>query len=267
MVLLALLLITGIRSELTAQAYTNDVDLDSFTLTIGTTGAVVSRSVRVSIYDTEIMTEYTCTEILLRPSPVTFLVPALPGTFDPGRDLPAGMAFRSAEPVDSAWAPWPRQEKRIGLTAYTWNQTRPDWPPSYYSTFDMTGGQSSFLIGFRITHTDGNHYGWLHLTRPAVTATNLFEFDSYAIHPVPEEPIRAGLPPPSPELTVHPGDALAGTAFVLRWPPGYSDNAGYRLESAESLDPDAEWIPVEGASGQHPVPAGITNRFFRLRGP
>ena len=37
MVLLALLFATGIRSELAAQAYTNDVDLDSLSLSIGST--------------------------------------------------------------------------------------------------------------------------------------------------------------------------------------------------------------------------------------
>ncbi len=250
-----------------SQAYTEPFGLEELNISFGDMQIALPTRVDVWTYVTPMMTEYTCRQRLARPDPVEFLVPALPGTFDPGQGFPRRVAFLPLETIDGRWALWPRSEVAIGLVGYTWSQTRPDWPPGFASDLDMTGGKDSFLIGFRVAHSDGNHHGWLRMTRPAVTVTNFFKFDSYAIHPVPGEPIRAGVEPPVPVLTAHPGDPAQGTAFVLRWPAGYSDNAGYQLETAVDLTPPTEWELVPSYPGEYPVPVGTEDRFFRLKSP
>lgn len=250
-----------------AQAFTNSFERSRIGILLGANEISLMNAVDVLIYDTEIMTEYTCTDIILRSEGLSFLVPAEPGTFDPRKSFPPRLGFYPLEDIDRRWAPWPRQDVRIGLLSYSWSQTRPDWPPGYVGRFDRSDGASSFIIGLKVEHADGVHYGWLHMTRPAAGVTNLFEFESYAIHPVPDEPIQAGVEPPAPALTAEPGDPGSGTAFILRWPAGYSDNAGYRLESTEDLAPPVEWQLVEAYSGEHLVPVGMENRFYRLRSP
>lgn len=249
------------------QAFTETVEREQYQVLIGEDAVVLSTRVRVTVYEGDEMTQYTCREEIIKPSGLEFLVPAWPGSFDPVSGFPVRATFLPAEPVDSRWALWPNQNPVVPLLSYSWNQTRPDWPPGYSPRFDTSQGRTTFLFGLRLTHTDGIHFGWLRMTRPSTAITNLFEFDSHAIHPLPNEPIRAGMEPPAPVLSAEPGDPESGTAFILRWAAGYSDNAGYRLEAADDLTPPVEWQSVDSYAGEHLVPVGTENRFYRLRSP
>lgn len=256
-----------------SQDFRENQFLDDLEILLGDTRHVLASGVRVAPYIVESFSQYSCSQTLSSTAAFEFLVPALPGSFDPRQGSPQTYAFPPLGEIDGRWAAWPRQigptagERTIGIFSYKWFLSHPDLPIVYGPNYDRSGGTSSILIGFRITHTDGRHHGWLRMTRDAITVTNLFAFDSYAIHPVPDEPIQAGVEPPPPILEADVGGAGSETGLVLRWAPGYSDNAGYRLESTGDLTPPVEWQWVESYSGEHRPPEGAEHRFYRLRKP
>ena len=77
-----------------SQAYTEPFDLEDLSISFGYTHIPLHTRVDVWTYVTPMITEYTCWQWLSRPQSVSFLVPALPGTFDPGRGLPRRVAFQ-----------------------------------------------------------------------------------------------------------------------------------------------------------------------------
>jgi len=156
-------------------------------------------------------------------------------------------AFDSGLFMDSQWHYFDRVKRSPGLFA---------------------GGHAFFtnktevLIGFRFTQLDAGtaHHGWLKLTRPNTLFITPFDLVSLDWNPLPNEPIRAGLPPEIP-LSF----AVEEAGFRLTWP---LQVAGWILETAERLGPDSEWLPVPDAGAiEVLVPPSDGTRFFRLRRP
>jgi hypothetical protein len=133
-----------------------------------------------------------------------------------------------------------------------------------YRSFTFTedfNAAHSLLLGFRVDGDQGPNYGWLQLDRLSGSPTNAFRLSSYNYHPLPNEPIGAGLPPTPPPVTTA-YDAAAGT-LSLNWDARFP---GLVLEATESLTEPVEWKPVPDASAPPavlPVPEG--DRFYRLR--
>jgi len=64
---------------------------------------------------------------------------------------------------------------------------------------------------------------------------------NFAVHPLPDQPIRAGLPQLVPEMVMGgPGDP---TRLRVRWPSGLT---GVHLERAESLESPIQWLRAGG---------------------
>ena len=119
------------------------------------------------------------------------------------------------------------------------------------------------LLGLRLNLDDGPHYGWIRFTRPDTEPSTPFTVAGYNYHPLPNEPIGAGLPPTPPPVTPT-FDATEGT-LSLNWDARFP---GLVLEATESLTEPVEWKPVPDPSGPPavlPVPEG--DRFYRLRNP
>jgi len=122
--------------------------------------------------------------------------------------------------------------------------------------------KTEVLIGFRFTQLDSGtgHHGWLKLTRPNTLFITPFDLVALDWNPLPNEPIRAGLPPDIP-LSF----AVEEAGLRLTWPIQVS---GWILETAERLGPDSEWLPVPDAVAvEVVVPPSDGARFFRLRRP
>ncbi len=94
------------------------------------------------------------------------------------------------------------------------------------------------LAAVRLKTADGMHYGWLKFTRDCPFVYLPFQLDSFALHPVPNAPIRAGVVP-TPDLSI----TRTGDLLQISWHPAWRD---YRLESSPSLDPSATWSTVAG---------------------
>ncbi|MBN8246588.1 MAG: hypothetical protein J0L84_04010 [Verrucomicrobia bacterium] len=121
-------------------------------------------------------------------------------------------------------------------------------------------GKGELFIGFRAHLEDGVHHGWIYFSRPDTHFTTLFRPVAYDWNPIPDAPIRAGLPP---EIPLHPEVTPEG--LRLHWHPSL---ASWILEFREALGGDAPWQPVEGVIGVEaliglPAQAG----YYRLRRP
>ncbi|MCW5556777.1 MAG: hypothetical protein KIT22_02880 [Verrucomicrobiae bacterium] len=114
----------------------------------------------------------------------------------------------------------------------------------------------------KLTLNTGTHYGWIHLTRPVVDNHTPVEIVDYTYHPVPDEPIPAGEPPPLPPIHTE----VAPDRFTFSWDARWGNLA---LETATSLEPPVDWQEVVVSAGG---PVTILQddepqRFFRLRQP
>jgi hypothetical protein len=117
------------------------------------------------------------------------------------------------------------------------------------------------IVGVRFTDDVGPHFGWIRFRRSNTHFTTPWEVQEHTVHPLPNEPIGAGLPPTPPPVTPT-FDATEGT-LSLNWDARFP---GLVLEVTETLTEPVEWKPVPDASGPPavlPVPAG--DRFYRLR--
>jgi len=120
--------------------------------------------------------------------------------------------------------------------------------------------QTSILIGFKRQHPsgDGMQYGWFRLTRetadlkmaydPATGREHQTSFlpAGFAVHPIPDQPIRAGMPPELPQLVPEwvSGEPGEGNRVRVRWPAGLK---GVHLERADSLEAPVLWTYAAGA--------------------
>jgi len=167
--------------------------------------------------------------------------------------------------------------QRGALTNYIYNNPRPpietygilllfyrsikqqDW---VYATAEHTfEKQSDLLIGVNLIFGSSAHYGWVRLSRQLVDNHTPFELIDYAVHPVPDEPIAAGQPPPLPPIQTQMDAESLTFSWDARWGP-------LVLESTTSLVPPITWETfVEGSGGPVAIPTEDEQRFYRLRQP
>ncbi|MBK9138605.1 MAG: hypothetical protein IPM17_07575 [Verrucomicrobia bacterium] len=117
------------------------------------------------------------------------------------------------------------------------------------------------LTGFRVRQADGWHLGWLKLemtpmTEPGNPPPPRVLLRAWAIHPEPEQPIRAG-EPPQPTLRAQ----RAGDTVTIAWHAAWT---GWRLERRRELGAGT-WEPVPDVTGNtHSFPVADAPWLFRL---
>ena len=130
---------------------------------------------------------------------------------------------------------------------------------------DSFPGQTNILIGFVRQHPlgAGQPYGRVRLERETADTRKAFREDGserqvtfmpggFAVHPIPDQPIRAGEPPDLPQLAteVLPPEEGLLTRVRVSWAAGW---AMMRLESAVELANPVQWSPVLGVNGTYAV--------------
>jgi hypothetical protein len=160
----------------------------------------------------------------------------------------------------SSWYTWDRR-----IHSYSWQVRFPGNQIFVDSGSDEFPGQTNILIGFVRQHPvgAGNQYGWVRLTRETADPRNVFREDwserqvtfmpsGFAVHPIPEQPIRAGEPPELPQLVseVLPAQEGLPTRVRVSWASGWSS---MQLESAVELGNPVQWSPVFGLNGTEAV--------------
>ena len=148
---------------------------------------------------------------------------------------------------------------------YAWEVRFPGNQIFVYGDEDFFPGQTNILIGFVRQHPvgAGNQYGWVRLTRETADPQDVFREDwterqvtfmpsGFAVHPIPEQPIRAGEPPELPQLVseVLPAEEGLPTRVRVSWASGWSS---MQLESAVELGNPVQWSPVFGLNGTEAV--------------
>ena len=124
-----------------------------------------------------------------------------------------------------------------------------------------------FIVGFRSDLEDGRHYGWIRFTREDTLFPRPFKLEAWDWNPVPDLPIRAGLPPEIPlssELTRNEADE---PVLRLSWPQAV---LLWTLESTTNLVAPVRWETVPTGANWAEVPLtgeGEPERYFRLRKP
>jgi hypothetical protein len=124
-----------------------------------------------------------------------------------------------------------------------------------------------FIIGFRSDLEDGRHYGWIRFTREDTLFARPFKLEAWDWNPVPDLPIRAGLPPEIPlnsELTRNEADE---PVLRLSWPQAVLQ---WTLESTTNWVTPIPWETVPTGANWAEVPLaseGEPERYFRLRKP
>jgi hypothetical protein len=129
-------------------------------------------------------------------------------------------------------------------------------------------GLTNAYFAFRQLQADGFHYGWYQVQRSAPNGYVPWYIVNVAVHPVADEPIQAGMPPPQPVIEAHAMAAVppeTDSTVRLTWPNAYRN---YRLEQASTLEPPILWEPVDLAgTNQVSLPLGGSNVFYRLSPP
>jgi len=143
----------------------------------------------------------------------------------------------------STFVPYRREPWMSWLAVYgnVWNNLCEDQGGECYGYSDDGGEFRNLTVGLaavRFKAADGMHYGWLKFTRECPYYYLPFQLDSFALHPVPNAPIRAGVEP-TPDLSI----TRTGDQLQLSWHAAWRE---YRLESSPSLEPNGTWSPVAG---------------------
>jgi hypothetical protein len=129
-------------------------------------------------------------------------------------------------------------------------------------------GLTNAYFAFRQLQADGFHYGWYQVQRSAPNGYVPWYIVNAVAHPVADEPIQAGLPPPQPVIEAHVTAAAppeTDSTVRLTWPNAYRN---YRLEQASTLEPPILWEPVDLVGTNHvSLPLGGSNVFYRLSPP
>lgn len=121
-------------------------------------------------------------------------------------------------------------------------------------------GATNVILGVRVPRVDGNHYGWIELTRLNVDGYTSFVVKKFAMHPLAEEGVLAGQLPPLPEVAGKASDGSLRLTWDVRWGP-------LVVETSDSL-PANHWRRLEGAYvGGVEVDEKEEARFFRLAWP
>ena len=121
--------------------------------------------------------------------------------------------------------------------------------------------EMDITLAFRWKSDEGKHYGWVRLTRPDTEPLTLFAVQAWAIHPFPDEPIEAGLPP-RPWMHYQ----VTENGIEISWNPAWN-SLGFELETTASITSPVVW---EKAVNIDSNPAQITTqdqqRYYRLVG-
>lgn len=166
---------------------------------------------------------------------------------------------------------------RYQLLAYNWEVQFPGNYLSASANREPLPNLREVYIGFRRLYQGGWQYGWVHMQREVTRAEDMigpgggtrnyaFRPAGFAIHPVPDRPIRAGMEPDLPSLATELVTLEGGVGQGIRvsWP---ADWPGMVLEFASELAHSTEWQPVAGVEGSQalvelPEEGQV---FFRLR--
>jgi len=137
-------------------------------------------------------------------------------------------------------------------------------PPE--TLYAKTRRLTEFFLGYCFPDDDGTHFGWLKFTRSDTTFTNVFDLTAYEWNPIPEAPIRAGLPPEIPVATEVVEDGSGQPVLQVSWNPAL---ATWIFETTTDLTPPVTWTeyPAGGTSAEVPLDGDDTHRYFRLRRP
>jgi hypothetical protein len=142
---------------------------------------------------------------------------------------------------------------------------------NFYTTTDRNPylrGLTNAYFAFRQLQADGFHYGWYQVQRSVPSNYQPWRLVDVAVHPVADEPIQAGLPPPQPVIEAHVAAAVppeTDPSVRLIWPNAYRN---YRLERAVALESPILWEPVDlVGTNQVSLPLGGSNVFYRLSPP
>ena len=130
-----------------------------------------------------------------------------------------------------------------------------------YANDGLAGNKfTNVYVGFVLTQSDGNHYGWLHMSRPDLKVKTPFAVVDYAYNPLPEAPIQAGIPAPPPVITTQKTTA----GIQLAWPASIS---GWTLQTTTELGSNPVWQDYSTGTTNLLVPPTETRRYFRLVKP
>jgi len=122
------------------------------------------------------------------------------------------------------------------------------------------------IIGVKYRDQDSGDltFGWFRYRRDEAGPTSSYALGEWMYHPIPNEPIRAGLPPDLPE----PSFAWTEEGLQVSWP---ESARMLILEMTSSLMPPVRWTPVaSGGSTVITLPLDAEEQgsiFFRLVAP
>ena len=134
------------------------------------------------------------------------------------------------------------------------------WQYGYANDAFSGNKLTNVYVGFVLTQSDGNHYGWLHMSRPDLKVKTPFAVVDYAYNPVPDAPIQAGIPAPPPVISTQKTSA----GIQLAWPASIS---GWTLQTTTELGSNPVWQDYSTGTTNLLVSPTETRRYFRLVKP
>ncbi len=150
----------------------------------------------------------------------------------------------------------------VALGSYTWRVRYPGNVIFLQPGNEYFPNQTEILLGFSRGHPGPVQYGWIRMRRDVTRAQDIigpdgkerfyvFQPVDYAIHPIAEQPIRAGMVPEFPNLSsvVETGED-GSTMIRIGWPAGWN---GMRLETTYALEDPTVWTPVLDVTGNEAV--------------
>lgn len=158
--------------------------------------------------------------------------------------------------------PWSGLSNAVELGSYSW---RIDHPGNFITVSpgrEYFPNQKEILLGFSRGHPGPAQYGWIRMRREVTRAQDIFDNQTpakfyvfqpvdYAIHPIAEQPIRAGLPPELPSMSSSVETTEDGSTVIrISWPAGLY---GMRLETTYALESPTQWTPVLDVAGNEAV--------------
>ncbi len=150
----------------------------------------------------------------------------------------------------------------LSLVSYSWRIQYPGNIITVSPGRDYFTNQTEIVLGFSRGHPGPVQYGWIRMRREVTRAQDMFDNQTpekfyvfqpvdYAIHPIAEQPIRAGLPPELPSMMSSVETAEDGSSVIrISWPAGLY---GMRLETTYALESPTQWTPVLDVTGNEAV--------------